>query len=72
MITRYSVIPIMSLEGIHNVYMSEGTVNGNKFMDFVTKRLLPLLMPFTYVNPRSVVITGQHKYPLCGRSHRLI
>ena len=28
---RYSVIPIISLEGIHDVYITEGTVNGEKF-----------------------------------------
>ena len=53
---RYSVIPIMSLEGIHDVFLTEGTVNGEKFVGFVKDYLLPVLMPFNYVNPRSVVI----------------
>ena len=38
--TRYSAIPIMSLEGIHDVYITEGTVNGDRFAEFVTKCLL--------------------------------
>ena len=54
--TRYSVIPIISLEGIHDVYITEGTVNGEKFAEFVEKCLLPILLPFNWINQRSVVI----------------
>ena len=53
---RYSAIPIMSLEGIHDVFITQGTVNGEKFVQFITEYLLPILMPFNYINPRSVVI----------------
>ena len=42
---RYSVIPIVSLEGIHDVYITEGTVNGEKFTNFVMSCLLPVLLP---------------------------
>ena len=27
---RYSAIPVMSMEGIHDVYLAEGSVNGSK------------------------------------------
>ena len=47
---RYSAIPIMSMEGIHDVYITEGSV------EFVRSSLLPILMPFDNINPRSVVI----------------
>ena len=53
---RYSAIPIVSLEGMHDVYLAEGTVNGEKFGKFVEECLLPILMPFNGSNPRSVVI----------------
>ena len=53
---RYSTIPIMSLDGIHDVYITEGTVDGEKFTDFIRKSLLPILFPFNNVNPYSVVI----------------
>ena len=53
---RYSTIPIMSLDGIHDVYITEGTVDGEKFTDFIRKSLLPILFPFKIVNPYSVVI----------------
>ena len=49
--TRYSAIPVISLEGIHDVYLADGNVNGEKFAT-----LLPILQPFNYINPYSVVI----------------
>jgi len=51
--TRYSVIPIMSTEGIHDISLYEGTVNGSKFEDFIENSLL---QPFNGINPFSVVI----------------
>ena len=53
---RYSAIPIVSMEGIHDVYITEGTVNGEGFSEFVRNSLLPILLPFNNINPRSVVI----------------
>ena len=53
---RYSAIPIMFLEGIHYVFITEGTIDGDKFVQFITEHLLPILMSFNYINPRSVVI----------------
>ena len=54
--TRYSAIPVMSLEGIQDVYLAEGTVNGERFEDFIMRTLLPILQPFNWINPHSVVI----------------
>lgn len=31
---RYSAIPVVSLEGVHDVYLLEGTVNGERFENF--------------------------------------
>ena len=42
--TRYSAIPVMSIEGIHNVYLAEGNVNGEKFATFLRSCLLPILL----------------------------
>ena len=53
---RYSAIPIMSLSGIHDVYITEGTVNGDEYADFIEHCLLPILQPFNNVNPLSVVV----------------
>ena len=54
--TRYLAIPVIFLEGIHDVYLAEGNVNGEKFATFVRSCLLPILQPFDYTNPHSVVI----------------
>ena len=35
---------------------AEGNVNGEKFATFVRSCLLPVLQPFNYTNPHSVVI----------------
>ena len=53
---RYSAIPIMSISEIHDVFLAEGTVNGDRFKYFVQTSLLPVLQPFNTINPLSVVI----------------
>ncbi len=53
---RYTAIPVVSVEGIHDVYLHQGTMNGDLFARFVEKCLLPILKPFNWHNPRSVVI----------------
>lgn len=54
--TRYTAIPVISTDGIHDVFIAEGTMNGERFTKFVRNVLLPHLNPFNGVNPRSVVI----------------
>ncbi len=51
---RYSAIPLLSMEGIHDVYITEGTMNGDRFEDFLQKCLIPILQPFNWINPLSV------------------
>ena len=41
---------------MHDVYIAEGNMNGERFAKFVQDSLLPVLMPFNGTNPRSVVI----------------
>ena len=53
---RYSAIPILSIDGIHDLYIIEGTMNGLRFENFLRKCLLPILQPFNWINPSSVVI----------------
>ena len=54
--TRYSAIPIVLMDSVHDVYLAEGNVNGNKFTNFVENCLVPLLQPFNGMNSKSVVI----------------
>ena len=53
---RYNAIPILSLEGIHDLYLAEGSMNGDRFAQFEKDCLVPHLLPFNGVNPRSIVI----------------
>ena len=53
---RYSAVPVMSLDGIHDLCIFEGNVNGVRFEKFVRSCLLPVLQPFNWVNKHSVVI----------------
>ena len=39
-----------------NVQLVEGLVNGDKFEEFVTEALIPILNPFDGTNPRLVVV----------------
>ena len=54
--TRYSAIGILSSKGIEDIYITKGTVNGDVFLDFVQKQLIPILNPFDGASPHSVVI----------------
>lgn len=51
---RYSGIGILTTDGMEYVDIVEEKVNGDVFLTFVRKHLLPLLMPFNGVNPKSI------------------
>ena len=53
--TRYSAIPVMSVAGIHELYLAEGNINGDRFSHFI-RDYLPVLLPYNGVNPCSIVI----------------
>ena len=54
--TRYSALPVMSITGLHDLYLAEGTMNGDRFKHFINTCLFPVLMPYNGVNPHSIVI----------------
>ena len=53
---RYSAIAAMCIDGIIDVQITTGSVNGDTFCDFIKCYLQPQLLPFNGTNPRSVVI----------------
>ena len=53
---RYSSIVIMSMDCVHDVFIAEGTVDGDRFQYFIRTSLLPIINPFNTVNPQSVVV----------------
>ena len=46
----------MSLSGVHDLCLLEGTVDGDRFGNFVRHYLMPILQPFNGINPLSVVV----------------
>lgn len=53
---RVSAIAAMAIHGLVDVYCSNGSVDGDTFCEFLERSLLPKLMPFNGINPRSVVV----------------
>ena len=52
---RLSAIPVVTTRGIEDVFVTEGTVNGDIFLQFVEQCLVPVLQPFNGSNARSIV-----------------
>ena len=46
----------MCVDSVLDVYIKEGTVDGEEFCNFTELCLLPQLLPFNGSNPRSVVV----------------
>jgi len=69
---RYSAITSMSAEGILDVYLAEGTVNGTKFEEFIEFSLLPVLNPFNWSNKHSVVVMDNASIHHIDKIHDLI
>ncbi|XP_044165367.1 uncharacterized protein LOC122949338 [Acropora millepora] len=53
---RITAIPIICMEGMVEVGIYQGNVDGARFEEFVDQKLCPNLLLFNGVNPRSVVI----------------
>ena len=53
--TRYSAITAATVNGVHDVMLVEGSVNGDIFAEFIETSLVPILQPFG--NPNSIVVT---------------
>ena len=65
---RISAISAMSTEGIVANELTNDSVNGEKFFDFVRGSLIPEMLPFDGYSPKS--INGQLLYPPRTRSGR--
>ena len=54
----------MSTDGVGDIYIQEGNINGDTFLDFVCRCLIQVVMPFNGHNPKFIVIldnTSVHK-----------
>ena len=54
--TRISAIAAMSTSGILAVELMSGSVNGDKFFDYVRGSLIPEMLPFDGENPKSIAV----------------
>ena len=67
--TQYSALPVMSITGLHYLYLAEGTMNGDRFTHFMNTCLQPVLMPYDGMNPHSIMmplsITWMRSYRKC-------
>ena len=64
---RTSAIAMMSCEGILDVHVMKGTADGETFIDFTQKHILPNLQPFDGSNPGD---NGQLLHLSCSRNSR--
>ena len=53
---HYSAVAVLSNERVEDVYITDKHVNGELFLEFIRRCMLPILMPFDGRNPNSVVI----------------
>lgn len=53
---RISAIAAISTDGLLGVDLDTGSVNGEKFYDFVRGTLIPEMLPFNGMNPKSIAI----------------
>lgn len=53
---RFSTIAAMCIDGVIDVHITSGSVDGETFAGFIERCLLPNLLPYNGINPRSVVI----------------
>ncbi len=53
---RVSAIAAISSDGLVDVELTTGSVNSDKFLDFVRGSLIPNMMPFDGCNSKSILI----------------
>jgi transposase len=53
---KVSAVAAVALDGLVSVQCSRDSINEDVFCEFLERHLLPHLLPFNGVNPRSVVI----------------
>jgi len=53
---HYTSTAVLTTNGVEDVYITESSVDGDVFLDFIHRCVLPILMPFNGINPNSTVI----------------
>ena len=58
---RVSAIVVMGSGDIHCISTMRGSVNGDKFIQFLQDDLVPMLQPFDGMNLKSIVVMGGYE-----------
>jgi len=66
---RVSAIPVLTTRGIEDTFTTSSTVDGEKF---ICQCVLPILLPFDGLNPRSVVIMDNASIHHLERVHDIV
>ena len=53
---RYSAIPVVSTEGVHDVFIAEATMNGNRFKQFVCSQFCYPSINFAGLDPSPLLL----------------
>jgi len=53
---RVSAVGVLSAKGMLDCHIVAGSVNADRFEEFIEQSLLPHLMPFNGINPHSIVV----------------
>ena len=69
---RVSAIPVLTTRGIEDTFTTSNTVDGEKFEEFICQCVLPILLPFDGLNPRSVVIMDNASIHHLERVHDIV
>ena len=69
---RVSAIPVLTTRGIEDTFKTSSTVDGEKFEEFICQCVLPILLPFDGLNPRSVVIMDNASIHHLERVHDIV
>ena len=67
-----SAIPVLTTQGIEDVYTTTESVNGEKFLEFFCQCVLPIIMPFDGQNSNSVVVMDNASIHHLERIHDII
>ena len=69
---RISAILVMTTQGRENVYVTTGNVNGEKFIEFLCRSVLPIILPFDGMTPRSLIVMDSASIHHLDQVHDII
>ena len=69
---RLSVVAAMSTRGVEDLEIHNGTINGDKFICFIERCIVPIIQPFDGLNSRSVLVMDNASIHHVGEVQQMI